>query len=1002
MNARRAWLAVIALALLPSAAFGQASITGVVRDTSGAVLPGVTVEAASPALLEKVRSTVASETGQYRIENLRPGVYTVTFSLAGFSAAKREGIELTGSFTATVNAELRVGAVEETITVTGATPVVDVQGTTRQRVLDHEVLDVIPSGRSERNIAVLVPGVSIVGGVSAGQQDVGGALNDTQGSLVAHGSRTGNHRITQNGVSMATANGSGQNSSQSANLAAYQEITVDSAAVNAELATGGPRINYVPRDGGNSFRGVVFGNFANESMQGSNYSDELKSRGLGTPGSIGNIFDINPGAGGPIRRDALWYFGTVRYNVADNIPAGILANRNAFNPAVWNYDPDPASRPNNHIVFQDAQLRLTWQAMRKLKVGLTYNHQDTCFCSGAISATIAPEAAVRRRFPREYNVLGDWSAPLNNNLLWDGAFVRRTEYTGQGGMPETASNMISVTDQALGNLTYRAISGAIRNSLYGSLYIRNAVSYITGGHAFKFGYTYGRLTRDDRFFDHTQPVAYRFNNGVPNQITLFATPYDVPFVADQDSGAYIQDRWTIDRLTLSYGVRWDWFKDSFPAQTLGPGPLVPTRNQSFPAAKGVSYMDLTPKTGLAYDVFGDGKTAVKVTLNKYLQGLGSGNSAADNTFGAALAPAGRIVLSTTRSWADANRDYVPNCDLTAPGANGECGPMAQNTFGLAFASQNYDPDILEGWGKRVYDWEFSAGVQHELAPRIAVDVAYFRRWFGNFFLTDNRSTTAADYTAFTLTAPGTDSRLPGGGSGVSGIFDLNPNRVGLTDNFVTYARNYGKQTEHFNGFDVTLNARPSGSMLLQGGVSTGRTSTDNCEIAAKVPEVLFGMTAFGTGNANVWTPLQYCKQQTKFLTQVKMIAAYTVPKVDVQISSTLQSLPGPIMFANWAAPNAAAAAALGRPLSANAANIQVNLLEPGTLYGDRATWLDFRVGKILRLGRIRSSVNLDLFNALNSNPVLVQNNVFGGTIPWQAPQSILIARFFKISAQIDF
>lgn len=172
------WFGVAALVLVPSAVYAQASITGVVRDTSGAVLPGVTVEAASPALIEKVRTVVTDGTGQYRIVDLRPGTYTVTVTLAGFNTVKREGIELTGSFTATVNAELRVGALEETITVTGETPVVDVQSTTRQRVIDHEVIDVIPTGRSERNLALLVPGMAATGGSAGGQQDVGGALND--------------------------------------------------------------------------------------------------------------------------------------------------------------------------------------------------------------------------------------------------------------------------------------------------------------------------------------------------------------------------------------------------------------------------------------------------------------------------------------------------------------------------------------------------------------------------------------------------------------------------------------------------------------------------------------------------------------------------------------------------------------------------------------------------------------------------------------------------------
>jgi Carboxypeptidase regulatory-like domain len=996
--------ALLALCILgPSLAYAQASIAGSVRDSSGAVLPGVTVEASSPALLEKVRSVVTDGSGQYRIENLRPGTYAVAFMLTGFNTVKREGVELLGSATATVNADMRVGALEETITVTGEASVVDVQNTTRQRVLDHDVLDVIPSGRSERNIANLIPGLSMNGGVAGqGAQDVGGALNDTQGSMIVHGSKSGDHRITQNGVSLATANGAAGNSSQSANLAAYAEVTVDTAAVSAELAQGGPRVNFIPRDGGNTFKGVTFMNVATKGMQGSNYSDDLKNRGLRTPGSIGTLYDINPGFGGPVRKDLLWFFGTIRYNTADNFPAGAFNNLNADKPDVWTYAPDPGSQPNNHIVFKDAQVRLTWQATARNKIGVGWDLQDTCFCSAAISATTAPEAAVRRKFPREYNILGDWTAPLNNRLLLDAALVRRIEYTAQKGLPTTPSSMISVTDQALGNLAYRAISGAIRNSLYKTFYLRGSASYITGSHSFKVGYTFGHLTRDDHFFDQAQPVSYRFNNGVPNLITLAATPYDQPFIADQDSGAYAQDKWTIRRVTVAYGLRLDWFKDSFPAQTLGPGPLVPNRNQSFPAAKGVSWKDLTPKSGVSYDLFGDGRTALKVSLNKYLQGQGSGNSAGDNAFGSALAPAGRVVLSTTRSWNDANRDYVPQCELANPVTNGECGPMASSTFGLATASQNYDPDTLNGWGKRGFNWEFTAGVQRELFPRVSVDVSYFRRWFGNFILTDNRAVAASDFSQFSTTAPATDSRLPNAGNTVTGLFDLNPNKVGQVDNYVTYAKNYGKQTYHWNGADVTINARPRSSVLLQGGTSFGKTASDNCEVMAKVPEMLNGLGSYDLANNNVWMPLQYCHQETKMITQVKMLGAYTVPKIDVQISSTFQSVPGPLVFANYAVPAAVAAASLGRPLSGNAQNITVNLLDPGTLYGERATWLDVRFGKILRYGRTRTAVNIDLFNALNGNPVLQQNNVFGGTTPWQAPQSILIARFFKISGQFDF
>src|SRR5829696_8393235 len=156
----RRLLLSVCVVFVPAAVFGQASITGVVRDTSGAVLPGVSVEAASPALIEKVRSVVTDGSGLYRIVDLRPGAYTVTFTLPGFSVVKREGIELTGSFVATINAEMRVGALEETVTVTGETPTVDVQSATRQRVMDREVIDNIPTGRSTFALGVLVPGIT--------------------------------------------------------------------------------------------------------------------------------------------------------------------------------------------------------------------------------------------------------------------------------------------------------------------------------------------------------------------------------------------------------------------------------------------------------------------------------------------------------------------------------------------------------------------------------------------------------------------------------------------------------------------------------------------------------------------------------------------------------------------------------------------------------------------------------------------------------------------------
>jgi hypothetical protein len=306
-------------------------------------------------------------------------------------------------------------------------------------------------------------------------------------------------------------------------------------------------------------------------------------------------------------------------------------------------------------------------------------------------------------------------------------------------------------------------------------------------------------------------------------------------------------------------------------------------------------------------------------------------------------------------------------------------------FGQIVPSTSYDPATLEGWNSRPNNWEFSTGIQHQLAARVGVDVAYFRRSYGNFRVIDNRSVAPGDFTAFQLTAP-TDSRLPGGGGYVvDGLFNLNPNKVGLVDQYQTLAKNYGNQTEYWNGMDVTVNARPSAGVLLQGGVSTGRRTTDICDIRAALPEI---------------DPVNpYCQVTEAFQTQMKFLGTYTVPKVDVLVAATFQSLPGPNILANFVAPNAQVQPSLGRPLSGGQANVTVNLVDPGTLYGDRLEQLDIRFTKIVRVRRFRSNLSLDIYNAFNSNVVRSVNNTYSA---WQRPTAILDARLFKLGAQVDF
>lgn len=994
----RVLLAVASLlVLLPAAAYAQASIAGVVRDTSGAVLPGVTVEAASPVLIEKVRTAVTDGSGQYQITELRPGAYTVTFTLPGFSTVKREGVNLTGSIIASVDADLRVGALEETITVTGEAPVVDVQSTTRQQVLDNTVINTLPTGRNYQSLGALIAGVN------TNAADMGGALGDTMAQLTIHGSKGVDQRVLQNGVNTMTLQAGGQIGIAVPNPGMASEVTIDTAAVSAEQAMGGIRINYIPRDGGNNWSGTTFFSFANEAMVGDNFSDELRNRGLRTPNSIKRNLDLTPGFGGPIRRDRLWFYFAGRYQISDMYAAGMFYNKNAYNPNAWTFDPD-TSRPAYAIQdWEDAQIRFTSQVAPKHKVAFTWDQQFRCSCPhvqavAGVSATRTPEAAGYFRSPVQRLLHGEWTSPVTNRILLEAVALHRTERWGyMHQLPSYRSSevtaeqarlhaqMIPVLEQSNG-LNYRS-RNVFNNTWVPNYFYRFALSYVTGTHAFKAGWSdmFGFL--DEYQYTYHPPVEYRFNNGVPNLITLWARPYSLKTDQNHDFGVFAQDRWTLNRLTLTLGVRFDNLQTSFPDQRVGPTPLTPNRNLTFPGGENLNWKDVTPRLGATYDLFGDGKTALKASVNKYLQ------AQTLNTIGRAPNPVTRLVENTTRSWNDANRNFVPDCDLINLDANGECGPVANRAFGspsLSFIT--FDDILTSGWRNRTYNWEFSVGMQREVLPRVSVDFGYFRRLYGNFLLTDNRAVAASDFDQFTMTIP---AGLPDAGQTVTGLFDVKPAKFGQNIAHNTLSRPYGKEIEHWNGFDLNMSARLPNGALLSGGMSTGKTTIDNCEIAAQVPESL----TLPVAGPPVRIPMQWCNRESPFLTQVKFIGAYTIPRVDVQVSGTLQSIPGPEVRADFNMPSAVAAQSLGRPLAGNAPNHTVAAIKPMSEYGQRLNQVDLRIGKIFRAGRTRTALNFDLFNLFNVDTVLTENPNFGA---FRRPTSIVLARYLKIGATFDF
>ena len=999
---------------IPTALYAQASIAGTVRDTSGAVLPGVTVEAASPALIEKVRSAVTDGTGVYRIENVRPGTYALTFTLTGFSTVRHEGIELTGSFTATVNAEMSVGAVEQRITVTGEAPIVDVQNAREQTVVNKDVIAALPTSGGYSSLLALVPG--IVGGTFNVQIGPCACTFSAHGAILA-GRANAEGRTFLDGLLISVPQGSSSNYMVDTRDA--QELSFTVSGSLGEVETGGPVLNIVPRTGGNTVSGSLYAGVGPQWLEGSNYTQELQQAGLTAPTPFTKNYDYSGAAGGPIRKDRLWFFGSVRAQGNSQGIANLYYNLNAGDPNAWLYKPDLTRPAFRDQTWDNANLRLTAQLTPRNKLNLFWDEQRTCSSceNGSTSAgsTTTPEASSTGVQPISVRQI-TWSSVASSKLLvevgageylshWGGFIQKQDPYTG---------NLVQVVEQcsagcpANGNiagLTYRSQSNSVfqaSRNMNETFTWRAVASYVTGARSFKAGYVANLIGAP--VLENVAPndLTFQFNNGVPNQLTMFINNFPVDTWMRGD-GLFAQEQWTLRRLTLQGAVRYDRSWSWAQPQQVGPAQFQPVP-LVFPKTPIVNaYNDLTPRMSATYDLFGNGKTALKAMLGKYLEAAQSGSNYPLGN------PTSRIPMSVSRSWTDANGNFVPDCNLLNPSAQdlrasgGDfCGALSNSNFGTSVFSNTIDPALLKGWGVRPSDWDLSLSIQHEVLPRTSVDVGYTWRWFQGFTVTDNLAVNPSDFTPFSVTAP-LDPRLPnGGGYTVSGLYNVIPALFGKTNNFVTSANNYGGEYVHFNGLDISINARPTSSVTIQGGFNDGQTTADSCAIRAAVPET---------------APLNpYCHVVTGYLPHLKLFGSYIIPKVDVQLGVTFTSKPGiqenavagtPTITggeldANYTVSNAVVSQSLGRNLSGNAPNVTVNLIQPGTLYGARVNELDLRVAKILNFRQKRATVSADIYNLLNSSAVLTYNQAFIPSGTWLTPTGVMQARFAKVNVRFDF
>lgn len=767
---RRLLLAAVIIVLSAPAALAQSAIAGVVRDASGAVLPGVTVEAASPALIEGTRTATSDNAGSYRIESLRPGDYTVTFALQGFRTTKREGIKLPTSFTATVNADLALGQLEESITVSGESPLVDVRGSVSQSVMNRERLDAIPTGKDPFAVGQLIAGVTTA------TPDVGGTQIMQQPNLQVHGSSNNDNVFMVDGVQIQHLGFGGNATGFYFNDGLMEEISYQTSSLPAEGPVGGVQINMIPRDGGNAFHGSVFSTGANSSMQANNLGDDQLALGFKVQNRVQSVYDINLTLGGPVKRDRLWFFSTFRRWSANNYLGNTFTSTGA--------------QAVDDQYLTDITGRLTYQVSKSNKLSLHYDrsikwrgHRPNNWLGANFNDPISDVVQTT-----QLNYIGEvkWQSTISNRLLAEASvFTMPVNYT-LGFEPDAAPDAIATFDQirsTISGVSPRMDTNTARMFTYAA-----NLSYVTGSHSLKVG-TQVRTGYSQELFTMRGDILQITSNGVPNSVRLVNTPSGHN-EEGTNTGLYVQDSWRLGRVTLNPGLRYERFVMSIPAQGAPAGTWVPARD--FAAQNGiVNWNTVSPRLGFSWDMFGNGETALKGGVSRYdrLEGVNLVQPLNLHNIAFQVCP-----------WADTNNDLVAQ---TSEIVMARCTGSLQPTLG------NVDPGL-----KRPHQWEYTAMVQRQVGRNTSVSVGYYGRRYSDLYTTVNGNVPATAYTPVTITNPLTGQPLV--------VYNQDPATKGSVRNVLATIPDL---RQLYNGVEFQVNTRLKNATIF-GGLTVGRDEGD--------------------------------------------------------------------------------------------------------------------------------------------------------------------------------
>lgn len=939
-------LAALAPALLapaPALAQDEAGIAGTVIDDGGGVMPGVTVEAASPALIEQVRTVFTDGAGNYRFTNLPSGAYSVTFTLPGFSVVVREGIMLQGAFVADVDATLAVGGVEETVTVQGVVPLVDVKSTRQQTVMPAERVNVLPGAAGITTAAAYVPG-TILGESFVPGEDNHNNLPSLHGSDPLDGQPAIDGIKT--GGQLQGRNEWGAGVGSITNEAMVTEVVFDTSSQSAEYAQSGVRTNVVPKAGGNQFSYNFFMSGTAGRFQWDNLSQDLKDRGFAFA-PIDYRYSYNPAVGGPIVEDKLWFF------------ASMIENRSRQYVLDRFWDLDEPSTPDG-VTEDDLRaytwakngnynVRLTHQATQRNKLTWSYFQEPKSSLStgGGAFGRQTPEAWYLFNGNPTRMLTGRWTAPLTNRLLVEahGSFMQADVNTspvnhGEFRMPKE--------DRATGAFYHSSFQNHHNHDFHRRL--NASLSYVTGSHNFKTGVN---------FANNRTALAYQgpgdifrgwLFNGFPFGILVTGNGNQRQgIIQDCDCGIYAQDAWTMDRLTLNAGVRYDWFQNSVPGGTREAGWFAPELTLPDPVVENVpNWQDVNARFGAAFDLLGDGSTAVKFSAGRYVANEGTGLTQGYN-------PIYPYNLIDYRVWTDLNGD---NTALNPDGTPqlDEIGNSFNPNYGLSTITTTLDPDL-----PRASNWEYSAGVERQLGSGWALSAMWHRRVYTNFDWMDNQNTSADDWRpAGTWTGPD-DPDLPPSARNVQvPIYVTAEDLVIQTGNdFHTLATgDYRK----WSGFEVILDGELPRGGFMTGSITAGTSTNRFCRRAIEDRP----------------NELRHCETRMPYRPMGKLSGALPLP-FDTMISGIVQVFPGAPVSATYQvdAVDFPGLVNLGNADETNQ-NLRVNLIEPGTVFEDYTAEMQLRFSKVVTINDVRTRFYMDATNITNRARVTERNRYYGG------------------------